>query len=305
MIESLTIINTVSNESIDMSMYTLNYALYEGGIDWGNVNTTHNTFQYPEQIGTHIASTTLGTRDVAINGYILVGQENESELEERKKILSALVNPFDDVRLVTGKYSISGKPSKNVTFSNTYKENNNVLCKFLINIYCSDPLFETNEAVRVSITDDVVPMFRFPLVIPRQGMVFGIRKQSLFADVPNTGVVDVGGIFTFTAVGTVNYPSVFNVATRETIRINKVMEAGESILVNTNKGSRSIVGTIEGVDKDYLMYWDFDTNDWLQIHVGTNVLGFDTSLNGVSDESYKNLTVSLSYHLKLFNLEDE
>lgn len=288
-----------------MSMYTLNYALYEGGIDWGSVNTTHNTFQYPEQIGTHIASTTLGTRDVSINGYILVGQGSESELEERKKILSALVNPFDDVRLVTGKYSLTGKPSKNVTFSNTYKENNEVLCKFLINVYCNDPLFETNDSIGVSITDDVMPMFRFPLVIPMGGMVFGIRKKALFTDIPNNGVVDVGGIFTFTAIGTVNYPSIFNVATRETMRINKVMVAGESIVINTNKGSRSIIGTTEGVDKDYLMYWDFDTNDWLQIHAGANVLGFETTLNGVSDDSYKNLKVLLTYHIKLFNLEDE
>lgn len=303
MIESLTLKNLNSSQSIDMSMYELDFCLYEGGIDWGTVNTDHNTFQYPGQVGVHISSTVVGTRDVSLNGYILAG--NAGKLESKKAKLSMLINPFDDVSIIAGKYSIIGKPSTNVKFSNTYKDNNDVLCKFLIRLYCSDPLFYTTDSIISNIIEDTKPNFRFPLTIPSSsGVVFGIKKRILYSDVYNDGVVDTGGIFEITAQGTVNNPTIYNIHTNESMTIKKVLTYGERIYINTNKGSRSVIGEIDGVQSDYLRYFDFD-NDWLQIHIGNNALSFKTDLDGEADLTYRNMLITLNYSTKLFNLEDE
>ena len=71
MIESVKIRNDVTGNIIKLDMSEANYLIYEGSIDWGTVDVSHNTFQYPTQIGSYISSTTVGSRDVSISGWII------------------------------------------------------------------------------------------------------------------------------------------------------------------------------------------------------------------------------------------
>ena len=61
MVEYLTIkdLNTGTAKHFDVDG-DVDYLLYEGCIDWGNVSVTHNTFQFPQQIGMYIPNTMLG-----------------------------------------------------------------------------------------------------------------------------------------------------------------------------------------------------------------------------------------------------
>jgi hypothetical protein len=92
--------------------------------------------------------------------------------------------------------------------------------------------------------------------------------------------------------------------TQEFIRINKSLGAGDIVTINTCNGYRDVTAVIDNVEQSYLQFLDFDST-WLQFSPGTSTVGFATSLNGVADETYKNLSITITYKTCLFNLEEE
>nr|WP_242864270.1 phage tail domain-containing protein [Clostridium botulinum] len=86
--------------------------------------------------------------------------------------------------------------------------------------------------------------FHFPLVISiNKGITMEHREPSLIVNVLNNGQVKTGMIIEFFARGTLSNPSLFNVNTREFIKINKGMAAGEKFIRNTNVGKKKILQT--------------------------------------------------------------
>ncbi|MCS4525829.1 phage tail family protein [Clostridium botulinum] len=86
--------------------------------------------------------------------------------------------------------------------------------------------------------------FHFPLVISiNKGITMGHREPSLIVNVLNNGQVKTGMIIEFFARGTLSNPSLFNVNTREFIKINKGMAAGEKFIRNTNVGKKKYYKT--------------------------------------------------------------
>lgn len=301
MVENIVLSNLDTKHNLMMNMDDADYLLYEGSIDWGTIDTKHNTFKYPNQVGKYITNTSLGTRDVAISGWI-VGK-TEQEIITKKEILSKVINPMHTIRVKAGEYGIEGCPSSNVKFSNAYKENNDKMCKFLIRLFCSFPLFDLDSDVVVSMAD-ITPLFHFPLIIPKQGISMSVRKRTTFTDVVNGGTIPVGCTIRLVATGTVHNPRIINVHTQQYIQINKTMEAGEEIVINT-KDNRYIYGIKEGVKESYLDYFDFDST-WLMLQVGLNTLTYKTyASENVEDETYKNLNINLSYNPCIFNLKEE
>ena len=124
MVEELMITNTSLNITCIMNMDDADYLLYEGCIDWGNISITHNTFQYSQQIGKSLTNSVVGTRDISISGWIIGTKE---EIESKKKRLSTIINPLNDVEIDVGKWRMTGRPSSNVSFSNNRTENNSVV----------------------------------------------------------------------------------------------------------------------------------------------------------------------------------
>ena len=82
MIESIKIRNESTGKIIKLDMSEANYLIYDGSIDWGTVDVSHNTFQYPTQIGAYISSTVVGTRDISISGWII--GDTLQEIEQKK-----------------------------------------------------------------------------------------------------------------------------------------------------------------------------------------------------------------------------
>ena len=302
MVESLVIENLISKERKRFDMSEANYLIYEGSIDWGNVEVTHNTFQFPTQIGEYISSSVISTRDISINGWI-IGDCIE-EINRKKKELSTFINPMEEVRVIVDDYSIVSKPSSNVQFGKTLVENSDVAVKFLIQLFCPQPLFLLTNAITVNVAD-LVGGFGCPLIFKPEGIIMGYRKKSLFTDVTNNGALSVGMIITLEANGAVNNPEFLNAGTREGIKINKVLHLGEKVVIDTNIGERSIVGSIDGVESNYFKYMDYDSV-WLQLKNGTSVFTYRTyNSSGEQDETYKNLTVNVSYKTAIYNLEGE
>ena len=303
MIESIKIRNESTGKIIKLDMSEANYLIYDGSIDWGTVDVSHNTFQYPTQIGAYISSTVVGTRDISISGWII--GDTLQEIEQKKDYLSKHINPLQNVTILVGEYSISGKPDSNLNVGNSYSENNEAMCKFLISIFCSNPMFLLSNAIDVSIAD-TQGMFGFPLIFKPEGIILGLRKKSLFTDVTNDGAIEVGMTVTIEALGTTKNPRIINVNTNEYMRINKTMVAGEKIVINTNKGERSVYGYVNGEKENYFDYFDFD-NVWLQVPNGISTFTYKTYDDDyvTENDTYKNINVTISYRLAVYNIGGE
>ena len=219
------------------------------------------------------------------------------ELKSNKEVLNRLVNPLHTIdAIVQEKYKLTFKPDYSVKYSVSYEENNEVLCKFLIQGTCADPMFTTKDKQSALIAS-IIPKFRFPLVIPQgTGILMGLREPSLLATLNNGGDIDTGMLITFSCTSTVTNPSLLNVDTREFIKINKTISAGEQISISTVTGEKYIKGIIKDEEFNYFKYMDFDST-WLQLHIGENVLKYD------ADENVDGLEVLISFMPKYLEVQ--
>lgn len=293
MIESLVLTNTVTLQSVLLDKDNSYLVLDEA--DLGTVEGTHHSYKYVNQVGVYIDSTTLEQRAVAISGWV-IGDTYE-ELGANKKILNRLVNPLHPIEaVVQEKYKLIFKPDYSVKYSVSYEENNEVLCKFLIQGTCADPMFTTKDKQSAPVAS-TIPKFRFPLVIPKNtGILMGLREPSLLAKLDNGGDIDTGLYIIFSCTSTVVNPSLLNVDTREFIKVNKTMSAGEQIIISTGSGEKYIKGIVNGVEYNYFKYMDFDST-WLQLHTGENTLKYD------ADENVDGLEVLISFWPKYLEVQ--
>lgn len=293
MIESLVLTNTVTLQSVLLDKNDSELVLDEA--DLGTVEGTHHSYKYVSQVGVYIDSTTLEQRVVAISGWVI--GNTYDELKANKAVLNKLINPLHMVEVVVqDKYKLDFKPDFSVKYSASYEENNEVLCKFLIQGTCADPMFTTKDK-QTALIASIIPKFRFPLVIPQNnGILMGLREPSLLATLNNGGDIDTGLLITFSCTSTVTNPSLLNVDTREFIKINKTMSAGEQIIVSTGSGEKYIKGIVSGEVSNYFKYMDFDST-WLQLHTGENILKYD------ADDNVDGLEVLISFLPKYLEVQ--
>lgn len=164
--------------------------------------------------------------------------------------------------------------------------------RFMVSWKCPNPYWQD-----VSESKEEIALWRgafhFPLAIPQNNpIIMGYREPSLIVNVINRGNVKTGMRIEFKALGTLESPSLFNVNTREFIKINKSMVAGEKIIINTNQGSKKITSNLNGVTTDILDYIDIigGGRTFLQLDPGDNLLRYD-AVDGIS-----NLEVNIYYN---------
>ena len=293
MIDSLVLTNTVTLQSVLLDKDNSELVLDEA--DLGTVEGTHHSYKYVSQVGVYIDSTTLEQRVVAISGWVI--GNTYDELKANKDVLNKLINPLHTVEVVVqNKYKLDFKPDFSVKYSASYEENNEVLCKFLIQGTCADPRFP--KTLRQSaLIASTIPKFHFPLIIPKNaGLIMGLREPSLLATINNGGDIDTGMLITFSCTSTVTNPVLLNVNTREFIKINKTIASGEQVIVSTSSGNKYIKGVVKGEESNYFKYLDFDST-WLQLHTGDNILKYD------ADNNVEGLEVLISFLPKYLEVQ--
>ena len=289
------------------------YLFKSDGLDWGSVPAAHNTYNFPNQVGVSISSTKIKERDITITGYVyylLTEDERKlldrnmwneycyEKIKDKKRILSEVVNPSDYVRFIIGNYYIEGKPSSSVKFGNTEEDNNIYFCKFMIIVYCNNPMFKKNTITKTVISGSS-GLFHFPLVLKKSGLPMSSRKNYLMLAVENEGNVEIGGKIIFKAKGEIVNPSVENLNTGETITINKTLQSGEIVTVNTVDGKeKGITGYLNGMTTSYFNYWNFE-NSWFKFQQGTTLVGYSTE-----NAAENLLDVSIELNPEKFNLEE-
>ena len=268
-------------------------------VDWGTIKSTHHTYKYVNQVGATISGTSLETRPITIEGWIVANDENRMTTLKNK--LNSFINPQDAIDLYYSKYMIRFIPEETIKYANDYSENNDAFCKFVITGICPNPLF-TNAVENISIFATTTGMFHFPLVmstsLPEKGVVFGNRTNSLIANVFNEGAVPTGMRIVFKANGTVINPKLINVNTQENFILNKTLVADEEIEINTNIGEKSIKGKVgSSAYSNYYMYKDIDSS-WLQLETGDNLFRYD------ADSGLENLEIFVYYFNKFLEVQE-
>lgn len=293
MIESITLKNLVTDQSILIDKTTSDWVL--GEIDLGTVEGSHHSYKYVNQVGVYIDSTSLEERAVSIPGWVI--GENFGDMKDNMTVLNHLVNPQHELELTLfNQYVLRFKPDYSIKYATPYEENNEVLCQFLIQGTCADPMFSTKRGILTQIAS-ILPKFHFPLIIPKdKGIILGLRQPDLLATIVNDGDIDTGMVIEFSCNTAVVNPSLLHVGTQEFVKINKTITPGETITVSTMNGNKYVRGYHDGQTENYFQYWDWDST-WLQMYRGVNVLKYD------ADEGGDGLAVSVTFTPKLLEVQ--
>ena len=236
------------------------------------------------QDGSTYMGSTLGNRNIVIQGAI-----TENKEQNRIKLLS-IINPKLKAKLIYTDGNIKKYVECVVETAPTITKENKP--KFQMSLICPNPYWRDTAENKKQIVlwkGD----FHFPLIIPQdKGIIIGHREPSLIVNIENNGQVKTGMIIEFFARGTLKNPSLFNVNTREFIKVNKEMVAGEKIIINTNFGKKKILQELNGVTTDILNYLDIigGGDTFLQLDVGDNLFRYN------ADKNLDNLEVSIYYN---------
>lgn len=298
MVENILLKNSISKEELELDKVTTpDYILHS--VDWGSIEGSHNSYKYVNQVGVYVTRTNLGTRDIEVIGWIVA--ENENQMTQRKMELNKFFNPQQPIDLFYKKYKIRFLPNSSIKYSAITAENNEVMCKFKIEGLCPDPLFTENSEQKITAAN-TIGMFHFPLIISEVpntpgGIIFGYRQPSLIVAIENKGAISTGMTIVFKANGTLINPSLINVDTQKFFKVNKTMQAGEQITINTTIGQKKIQGLLYGELTNYFKYRDFES-EWLQLEVGDNLFRYD------ADAQIENLEVYIYFHNKYLEVQE-
>lgn len=297
MLDDITLVNTVKGTKIEISQ-AIGAQILLDSIDWGAISSNSVTYKYTNQVGVQVTNTTLETRDISIVGW--VASEQLGVVDALAKRLNGFVNPLEPLKLQYQQYELTVYPTSSIKWGKGYTENNEVMRKFKIDGFAADPLFRSINDSKLQ-AGVVVPMFHFPLIIPKtEGVVFGVRQEYILLTVENKGDVVTGFKVEFVAdKGTVDSPSLINAKTQEFIKINKVLQRGERVMISTLDGEKSIIGYSDANDttgSNYYKYKDLDST-WLKLVIGDNQFKYE------AEENVGNLAVNIYYNNKYLEVE--
>lgn len=298
MVEQITIKNKVLGKSLAIAREsTPDYVLKS--VDWGVIKASYKSYRFLNEIGEFVTNISLGTRDLTIEGWVLAG--NKELMTRRKNFLNLFFNPQHLLTLEYKTYSIDFLCESTIRYSTKESENNEVVCAFKVEGFCADPLFSSlvENKIPAASTDGA---FHFPLIMSQEpavpgGVIFGERKPSLIVKAVNNGSVVVGMRIVFFAKGSVVNPKITNAETQRFFKINKTLEVGEIVEINTNTGSKSVKGFLGGVESNYFKYKDLDS-DWLQLQLGENFLRYG------ADAQEENLDVFVYFYDKFLEVQE-
>lgn len=244
-------------------------------------NVTYvNSFQTQ---GETAVSSRLEKRSLSLLFYIEVEDRSEDWIQERRDELFKVFNPFynpirieikTELRHVFIDANVELSPSMSPEFESVNQYWHDVLVQFT----AGNPYFldVQQQKVEIAVWE---PLLEFELEIDNSNKTeVGRRTNSLIVNVINNGQVPSGMIIRFKALGTVSKPSLFNVNTREYFKINKTLNAGEVITINTNQGKKRVESKFNGITSNIFNQMD-PSSKFMQLEPGDNLFRYDAETN--------------------------
>lgn len=260
--------------------------LLESIDNYANVNTNISSSSSVVD-GMSIDNISIKERIIPVTGAI-VGT-NKEDLDRKRAYLSALFNPKFDSELIYTNNALTRK-IEGIVQDITFQQPIGLMQKFLVQFICPNPfwmdIYTKKEEIALWQGD-----FEFDLEIPENGIGIevGHRVSNLICNVVNNGDVDCGMKIQFKALATLSNPSLFNINTREYIKINKTLEIGDVLEVTTEFANKRIELVKSNGTRENIFNWIDLDSEFLQLSVGDNLFRYD------AESGIDNLEVSIYY----------
>ncbi|QOK28066.1 phage tail family protein [Cytobacillus oceanisediminis] len=259
------------------------------------VNYTESTAD-----GSHYQNTVLDNKDFEVPFFIPKEISDPWWIEERRneayKVFNPKANPFRiDIETKAGQaYYLNANLEGAPTFPIGFENDNQQWQRGLLQFSANDPFFYagTEEKVDIALW---IGAFEFPLEIPEEGIEMGYRAPSLIVNVLNDGQESTGMLIRFKAIGTLLNPSLVNVNTYETLKLNTTMLPGDVIEVSTYKRRKWVTLTRNGQKTNLFNSLDLSST-FLQLDLGDNLFRYD------AQEGLDNLEVSMTFTPRLLGV---
>lgn len=229
------------------------------------------------QDGISISKTILKDRVLTLNCYLEVDNEQQRYILKRK-----LYNAFNPklkghMKIYTDSNQLRGASNLRVIqapiFDDDY-ESLNELVGFQIQLSMPLPYFEDINENRVDFGNDIGNFF-FDLEIEEEGKELSIKNNSIVTNISNIGDAETPIKVVFKAKAELKNPSIYNVYTKEYIKINHTMQEGEEITVTTHKGNKRVESYLNGVTTNIFNNLDLGSS-FIWLDVGDNVIRYDS-----------------------------
>lgn len=147
-----------------------------------------------------------------------------------------------------------------------------------VSIICPDPFF---KAVESTVTDfnAVISLLEFPVEFPESGIPFSEIRAYSEKSVVNGGDAESGVIIRCNFTGETENPAFYNLTTGEGLSVAFSFLRGDSLIIDTNQGSKSITLIREGVTINMLNYL-VQGSAWFLLTIGDNVFTFTADDDG-------------------------
>lgn len=150
MIGEAEIYNSTKGTTLYFNQSDAEFLIDDGGLQVEDLESAISSYSIFDRIGEKINTVQIDSgRTITITGWVI--NIPESSLEDKKAKLSRIINPLDELKFTSRGRSINCRAKKAVEFGNKYKDNNDLICKFKIELYCPYPLF-AGKPIRVQYT---------------------------------------------------------------------------------------------------------------------------------------------------------
>lgn len=138
-----------------------------------------------------------------------------------------------------------------------------------VTLYCAFPYFKDAQEV-INEMNQIIGLFHFPFhSTTSESLKFGYIDTFAQIIVDNQGDVECGLQIELYARNEVINPKVYNYITQEYIGVNFKMETGDLILIDTQKGQKTIELLRKGI-KQNLFNAKMPNITWLQLEIGSS-----------------------------------
>ena len=145
-----------------------------------------------------------------------------------------------------------------------WEENQNLQAS----IICPDPYWKD---VTETYTDasNVEALFEFPFSIGSEGVELAMVDKTASTVIVNEGTVEAGVTFELTAMLITENPRIYNLSTGEFIGFDVQLQVGDTLIVTTGAGKKSVTHVRGGVRSNYINYIT-PGSTWLKMAIGAN-----------------------------------
>lgn len=142
-----------------------------------------------------------------------------------------------------------------------------------ISIICPKPYFKAVDEF-ATMFSDTSALFEFPFSVAKEGVELSAITTNIRKSIINAGDVATGVVIKLFATASVKNPVIYDVLKRTHMKLNFTLLAGDTIVINTNVGEKSIELIRDGVSSNAMGYM-VQSSSWFVLESGDNVFAYE------------------------------